>query len=399
MFSGVHHYNVEYERVRWIEPEAEPSVKVVPVPKTQKTPRIIAIEPSWMQYCQQGLREILYDLVERGDARSAFVGFTHQEPNQQLARKGSLDRELATLDLSEASDRVSNLLVTKLLSDHPHLLGAVMACRTKTADVLVNNAVSTVKLHKFASMGSALCFPIEAMVFATVIFVGIEKALNRPLSKKDLMSFNGKVRVYGDDIVVPTEFVHAVIESLEAYGFKVNTSKSFWRSNFRESCGKEYYAGQDVTLVRCRTLFPTSRQNVLEIVGVVSMRNQFYKAGLWKTAHYLDGIIERVIPFPFVSETSEVLGRISALGIESQEQHDDYQVPIVKGMKVVAKLPINVVDGPDALLKFFLGNNREIDPEEESRRPLRVIPPKDAEHLIRSGRPVRVDIKYRMGLA
>ncbi len=388
MFSSPSHFWEGYSQVNWLEPDAEMPVNVISVPKTLDKPRIIGIEPSWMQFCQQALQYSLYNEIEKGDARSAIVGLTHQEPNQLLALKGSLSGSLATLDLSEASDRVSNLLVTKLLEDHPHLSAAVSASRSKTANV---PGQGVMPLAKFASMGSALCFPIEAMVFATVIFVGIQKALRRPVTQKDIQSMKGKVRVYGDDIVVPVEFVDCVIEALEAYGFKVNLRKSFWNGQFRESCGKEYFDGEDVTIVRVRQLLPTSRKDVPEVVSTVSLRNQLYKAGLWQSAHYLDGIIERVIPFPVVSETSAVLGRISALGYETQRISPSTHAPQVKGYTVKAKIPLNKLDGVDALLKFFL-----LKRGQSPQHALDYLNPvsMDEEHLERSGRPVSVDINY-----
>jgi hypothetical protein len=45
--------------------ELEPPVKVVFVPKTQKTPRVIAMEPTHMQYVQQALMTSLIPLLER----------------------------------------------------------------------------------------------------------------------------------------------------------------------------------------------------------------------------------------------------------------------------------------------------------------------------------------------
>lgn len=377
LFSAQDVYFENIDRVTWLSPGAELPVKVISVPKTQKTPRIIAIEPTCMQYAQQALREVLYEEIERGDAQSAFVGFTHQEPNQQMAQEGSLTRELATLDLSEASDRVSLSLVETMLSDHPHLHEAVMACRSTKAEV-PNHGV--VPLVKFASMGSALCFPIEAMVFTTVVFLGIQQALNRPLTRRDISSFRGRVRVYGDDIIVPAHYARAVVESLEHFGFRVNTSKSFWASAFRESCGKEYFDGHDVTVVRCRSFAPESRSDVSELVSWVDMRNQFYKAGLWSTARLLDQWLTKVIPLPTVGESSPALGRHSFLGYEIQRLDPYTHSPQVKAWKVSAVSPINEIDGYDALLKFFLKRGSD--------------PTADVKHLERSGRPVRVDIKY-----
>lgn len=399
IFTNPSEFDSNRDQVNYLDPEQERPVKVTLVPKTLKTPRIIAIEPTCMQYAQQALRRILYEALERGDSRTNFVGFKHQEPNQLLALEGSLNRELATLDLSEASDRVSTQHVEHLLRNHPHLKAAVFACRSLKAEVPQHGVI---QLEKFASMGSALCFPIEAMVFTTVVFVGIERSLGRQLSPKDIQSFRGKVRVYGDDIIVPVAHVQAVIETLEHFGFKVNSNKSFWRSAFRESCGKEYWAGHDVSIVRVRHLLPASRRNVTELVGAVSLRNQLYKAGLWGSARHLDAILERMISFPVVSDTSPVLGRHSFLGYETQRMHPSLHKPQVKGWTVRPVLPKNGIDGYAALLKYFVNNPMRVvdyvSGEEELNYQkwydVLISPQTDPEHLERSGRPVRVDIKY-----
>jgi len=114
----------------WLEPDTEIPSRVITVPKTLKTPRIIAIEPTHMQYVQQGLMEPIVEGIERDDFLSSFIGFTDQTVNRYLARKGSANGDLATLDLSEASDRVSNLHVQLLLGRNPFLAEGVQACRS-----------------------------------------------------------------------------------------------------------------------------------------------------------------------------------------------------------------------------------------------------------------------------
>jgi len=123
-------------------------------------------------------------------------------------------------------------------------------------------------------MGSALTFPIESMVFLTIVFLAKEEELRRPLTRKDIKSLRGQVRIYGDDIIVPIGLVPAVVRLLEAFGLKVNQNKSFWNAKFRESCGGDYYQGHDVTVVRLRSLFPTNRKHALEMASTVSFRNQ-----------------------------------------------------------------------------------------------------------------------------
>ncbi|DAD51803.1 TPA_asm: RNA-directed RNA polymerase [ssRNA phage Gerhypos.1_31] len=371
----------EYEDdgVDFLEPDAELPSRVISVPKTQKTPRIIAIEPSAMQFVQQGILEVLMHKIH-SSFLNEFIGTESQEPNQLLAQKGSLTGSLATLDLSEASDRVSLKLVEELLRNHPLSLKAVKACRSQRASVPGHGIIP---LSKFASMGSALCFPFEAMVFLTIIFIGIEKEQGHRFTKKsELLDFLGRVRVYGDDLIVPIDYVHTVVDQLEYYGARVGRNKSFWNGSFRESCGKEYYAGQDVSIVKVRKVFPSRRQQVAEMVSLVELRNQFYYAGNWATAKWLDGKIEGKLEyFPTTEPTSPALGRHSFLGYVSEKECEHLHRPLVKAHVVSSRSPRDPLEGSGALLKYFLKRGTE--------------PAFDESHLERAGRPRNVYIKTR----
>lgn len=369
------------EHVDFSEPGAELPVRVITVPKTLKTPRIIAIEPTCMQYAQQALMEQFVTVIEESDILNDSVGFTDQTPNQEYARIGSADGSLATIDLSEASDRVPWLLVQELFRPFPSLAGAVAACRSLRADV-PGHGVQT--LVKYASMGSATCFPVEAMVFLTIVLHGIFKQLNVPLSKLAIKRELGRVRIYGDDIIVPVEYVQSVVESLSVFNMKVNSRKSFWTGRFRESCGRDYYNGEDVTVTYCRRLLPTHRRDVSEMTSAVSLRNQLYKAGYWKAANYLDNLIGRLAPFPNVAETSPVLGRFSFLGYESSRVCERLHQPLVKGMVRSSVLRSSKLDDYGALQKFFLKRGE--------------APFQDVKHLERYGRPESVDIKIRWAI-
>jgi len=383
--------------VRILEPGAERPVRVISVPKTLKTPRIISIEPVAMQYMQQGILGALQRELQADDFAWSLIGWTSEVPNKHLARQGSRNGAYATLDLKEASDRVANQHVRVLLADHPWLQKGVAAARSRTADVPGHGLIP---LAKFASMGSALTFPMEAMVFTTLIFLGIEKDLGHSLTTRDIQSYREKVRCYGDDIIVPVEHVHSVIEALETFGLVVNLGKSFWTGKFRESCGWDWFAGEDVRVTRLRAPLPSSREDVLEIVSAVSTRNQLYKAGMWKTAAYLDSVLEGLIPFPYVYETSPMLGRHSFLGIEPpQRQCRNLHRPLVRGMRVSTVIPISKLDGQDALLKCLtLLESRQSSALEEVMRQtaLGEIATGSERHLERSGRPA-VNIKAGWG--
>jgi len=371
------------DEVDFLEPEAERPVRVISVPKTMKTPRIIAIEPTAMQYTQQALLRSFRDAIS-GTILDRYIGLDDQTPNQRLARLGSELGELATLDLSEASDRVSSESVSVLLADHRHFHDAAFACRSTRAQLPGGDVIS---LAKFASMGSAMCFPMEAAVFLTAIFVGIEHDLGRYLTPRDVKSFVGRVRVFGDDIIVPVDHVRSVIESLEYFGLKVNIRKSFWNGKFRESCGREYYDGTDVSLVRVRRLLPSSRKNVQEIISTVALRNQLFLAGFESAVDILDHRMRRILThYPMVQESSPVLGRLSwsSVNLEAKMIHS---IPKVKGWMVRPVIPFNEISDWPALRKCLSSLEDRSGADFVS----------SGDHLRRSGRPRVVDIKLGMG--
>jgi len=404
-----HHFVDDLEEVNVLEPGAEIPVRVISVPKTLKTPRIIAIEPTCMQYTQQALLRSLLEAFYRDELLCGLIGFDNQEPNQLMACQGSADGLTATLDLSDASDRVSNQLVIRMTRKWPLLQKAIQASRSRRADVPGHGEI---RLAKFASMGSALCFPIEAFVFTTLIFLGIQKSLNRPLTKGDLHFFLGSVRVYGDDLIVPVEHVHTIVQTLEHFGARVGLDKSFWTGKFRESCGMEYLNGHDVTISRVRQALPYTMADATGVISTVSLRNQLYLAGYVGTAEWLDTLLMGILKyFPAVEPTSPVLGRGSYDSILSDENtglsrmHPDLHIRQVRGYVVEAKAPSDPLDDTGALLKCLL--------KLESRAQLRAETPwhesgttpemesspwappagQDGKHLERSGRPKRVGIK------
>jgi len=369
------------DRLTFSEPGAEVPVHVTAVPKTLKTPRIIAMEPTCMMFVQQGIKDLIEEGIELNDTTRSLIGYLDDSANHRLARWGSKNGTYATLDLSEASDRVSNQHVRVLLSRFPWLFRVVDASRSRKADV---SGHGEIRLAKFASMGSALCFPMEAMVFATTVFMGIEKALNRQLTANDVLRLRGQVRVYGDDIVVPIHFTRDVVASLENFGFLVNHAKSFWTGKFRESCGQEFYAGHSVNIVKMRSKLPTQRRDARAIVATVSFRNQLFKSGLWSSAAFLDDLIRKLIPFPIVEATSPILGRSSFLRSDPNIKWDrNLHTPLVKGMVVTANTPASRLEGSGALLKCLTKRGELANP--------------DVKHLERSGRPFAVNIKQRWG--
>jgi hypothetical protein len=306
----------EFEEVSFVQPEHEQPVRVVPVPKTLKSPRIIAIEPCCMQFAQQGLRDLLYAALERYRLTAGHINFADQSVNQRLAIMSSKTGQLATIDLSDASDRVPRDLALRMFSANPELSGAIEACRSTHAEMPDGRIIGP--LGKFASMGSALCFPVEAMYFYTICVVASLKKQNLPVNYRNIFSVTRSLYVYGDDILCPSTNADFVLDYLRKYNCKVNNAKTFYTGRFRESCGVDAYAGEVVTPTYIGTMPPENKRQAKELISWTATANLFYKRGYWQTASLMFKTIEAIVgPLPYISETTPGLGRISYLGYQT----------------------------------------------------------------------------------
>jgi len=306
----------ELEIVSIVPEEDEQPVRVITVPKTLKSPRVIAIEPACMQYVQQGIRDYLYDRIESHWLTCNRINFRRQDINQRLALKSSRTGRLATIDLSEASDRVPLSLAMKMFEANRDLHDSILACRSTRARLPDGQIIDP--LRKFASMGSALCFPVEAMYFYTCCIVALLDCFNLSCTQRNIKFVSRRVHVYGDDIIVPSTYADVVLDYLHEYNCKVNTNKTFYRGSFRESCGTDAYAGYEVTPTYIRQPHPENKQQHDRIISWCATANLFYLKGYWRTATLLFRKLEKIIgPLPYVRESSGVLGRYSYLGYES----------------------------------------------------------------------------------
>jgi hypothetical protein len=341
----------EFKLVTFLPSEQELPVKVITVPKTMKSPRIIAIEPVCTQYVQQAIRQALYRAIESSKLTGGQVCFTDQAVNQQLALKSSEDGSFATIDLSDASDRVPLDLAMRMFDSNPDLRDAILACRSTHARLPDGTVIGP--LLKFASMGSALCFPIEAMYFYTVCVIALLEGQHLSVSFANLRKVCKMIYVYGDDIVVPVDQAITVLENLQKYNCKVNTNKTFVSGNFRESCGVDAYAGYEVTPTYLRNQCPKDWQQASEIISYVASGNSFYKKGYWNTASLIFSKVEKIIGrLPYVGEQSEGLGRVSFLGYRSIERWGHrYQRPEVRAVVPRPVYRSDLIDGYSALSK------------------------------------------------
>lgn len=340
------------EPVQYLSSSEEPGCRVFTVPKTMKSPRIIAMEPAYNNLVQQGVLQTINSTLCRNKYKMlrSMLYWDDQGRNQKMAQEGSVHGNLCTIDLSEASDRVGLSLVRDcLLGNHGFLRSVALASRSEKAELPDGTIVP---LKKFASMGSALTFPFETMVFFAICLQGFWKSHYRISVDK----LEGSFAVYGDDIVVPTNSMSSVIQELEAYGLKVNLNKSFGQGLFRESCGGDYFRGGRVNPVRLRSSLPGDTRCVPEtVVRSVDLHNRLYNAGYFESARELAAIIRRETYVPY--------GPVGSSGISLWTFEDslvqwrfnknlhrpEFKVLIPKNVK-----PIDELSGWGALRKYFL---------------------------------------------
>lgn len=214
-------------RIRSMYEEVDYNIVTV-VPKTSAIGRTIAMEPEACNFLQKGVDLTMRQLLKR----KMKIDLAHQEPNQLLAFQGSVTDldPYVTIDVRGASNSVITQLVRSVVPPKWFRL----LDRLRSPCFSLDGVVQPYEM--FCSMGNGFCFPLETLIFAAIC-----KAAARHVGHKP------DFRCYGDDIVVRQSLALVVLECLRACGFRVNTSKTFIFGPFRESCGANWYGGQDVT--------------------------------------------------------------------------------------------------------------------------------------------------------
>lgn len=169
-----------------------------------------------------------------------------QSRHQEMARKGSLTGDYATLDSERASDTMALMLVRRLCKKSPDWLELLESLREPVTQVYGQRW----ELNKFSAMGNGYTFELETLVFLSLAWATahLELASGRNVGPSgartalDLIKL-GDISVFGDDVVVPSTIANDVARNLQACGFTVNLKKSFFDGEFRESCGGDFYNG------------------------------------------------------------------------------------------------------------------------------------------------------------
>lgn len=251
--------------------------KIITVPKSAKTDRVIAVEPSGNLFFQKGVGAMIRKRLKRYN-----VDLNDQTRNQKLAEIASLGNSLATVDFSAASDSISYWLVEFLLPKTWFEVMDRLRCqRGSIGDELIH-------FEKFSSMGNGFTFELESLIFY---------ALAKSLVPSDHNHFKD-ISIYGDDLVCPSEFETSLLQLFETCGFTLNSQKSYFTGYYRESCGHHYWDGKRICPTYIRSSM-TSTDALIKVHNQVTRTHacnfgyEFKEVGLTNPIRILRNILNR----------------------------------------------------------------------------------------------------------
>lgn len=222
-----------------------PSTRVVEihcVPKTATTGRCISPEEVVAVSDQTHIRNSMergWWSLQHGENRNGLrsgVNYYDQTVNQNMAMLGSIHGELATLDLHSASDLIHlgfvDLLPRRLRND---------ILQTRPTHFLIQG--KRYKSYITAFMGCGFTYSLMSAVLEAIVLEAEE--LVKAWTDIEPLAYS----VVGDDIICDTRIAETLIDLLGMLGLEPNREKSFYdpTSNFRESCGGDYWKGSFLT--------------------------------------------------------------------------------------------------------------------------------------------------------
>lgn len=285
--------------------------KLTTVPKNEDTMRVIAIEPSGNMCLQLSVGAFL-----EGVLRSIGLDIRNQQTkNRLLAKRGSIDGSLMTIDLKNASDSFKPELVQALVP--ASLYETLMNIRSP--ETYING--EWVKLNMISTMGNGFTFPLMTLILCSLIYAYRRLYRNGPNLKIDWST----AAVFGDDIIIETD-EYPFLEVLGQCGLIVNFDKSYSEGPFRESCGGDYFEGQDVTPFYVKNLLQNS--DIYVAINQVMEWSVKHKM-LWHSLTYLKELLHGE-PF-FVPEWSNPDQGIRTLMVKRRYK---YLQPVIAKRKI-----------------------------------------------------------------
>lgn len=216
--------------------EASTMSKVVAVPKSYKSSRIIAMERTY----PIALGKSIEMIFRRYDQRyHTGINLDDQSINQYYAQLGSIEGTIATLDASHASDLISKSLFHDVFPlEYTRRVGKLLP---QYVDIGKGRKP---QLQMASTSGHTLTFRHETIVYKAIAMAAINMAesLGIPIEHECAIA-------YGDDTLVSTEAYDIALYLFARLGLVINEDKSYATGKYRESCGKDYIDGVDVTSI------------------------------------------------------------------------------------------------------------------------------------------------------
>ncbi|DAD51548.1 RNA-directed RNA polymerase [ssRNA phage Esthiorhiza.2_47] len=347
----------------------EPPSRLAAVPKVLSKPRLIASEPVAHQWCQQTVADFLMSSVQN-TAISSAISFRDQSKNGELALKASSSGSHATIDLSDASDRISCWVIERVLRRNSTLLDAVQSCRTRwIRNEIDRKSPRLYKLRKFTTMGSTVTFPMQTILFACIAIGATLVQRGQIPTIRNVRRTALEVQIFGDDIIVPSDSAAETLAALAYLGLKVNPSKTFLTGKFRESCGVDAYDGNDVTKISVLAMPVVSKPE--SVLSIVDTHNNFYTRGFYEVSEYLKRTVTALKRFNFfdVPVGSGSVGWFSLAGSDSNGAPHRFNRELQRLEYRVTRLRSPMIrtltDGRSMLLQYFTEVHRPPTSKEE----------------------------------
>lgn len=255
--------------------KAEPYARMIAVPKDFRGPRIICIEPKEFQFAQQGLMELLYKTMHASPVLRTSLDMLDTSASRALCYRS----DTATIDLKDASDNISLRLVKLLFPTWMYkLLTRYRSRGLKHEGVL--------PYKSFATMGSAVCFPVESLVF----WVIARSAMNLRGHPRDTL------RVFGDDVGCTKRNFSCISEAYSLCGFILNPEKTCHETPIRESCGEYTFWLRPCMITRFKTTNTSAASNFMAFLDYARNLNdnEYVEA-----SRQVLRLIEKVHPVPY----------------------------------------------------------------------------------------------------
>jgi hypothetical protein len=218
-------------------------------------------------------------------------------------------------------------------------------------------------LSKYAPQGNATVFPVQCIVYtllatAAVIWstprmrVSSDRALRT--SVKEALKL---VRVYGDDIILPSSALPALSSLLELCQLKVNGGKSHYSGRFAESCGMDAFKGTDVTPV-----YLASIEEVVSpgnVQSAIDVSNDCYRKGLLNLGNWVAGQIPAehalCLPISRLPGPSTTLFTYSS-GIQAAGTRWNFHLHVWEYITTIVKTTVVKAqsDGWNSLFQYFV---------------------------------------------